>query len=290
MGRTRGDQRIALRIFLEGVAATRWEVRAQPAAGKPPAAFLSAANRRRTIAQWLRAALLLSPTAWVVRAQPVAATKTFRIGWLSGTSGAEYGAYLDSFRAGLRAAGFSEGRHYLLLMRYAEGQLERLEALATDLVSQNVDLIVATTPSTLAAARRATSTSHRDGVRARSGRDRSRLQLGQTRWQRHWADIAQRGLERKAASAAAADRAEPHARCRSLESRQSMARDRSRTTPINCGFESNRRNAGTRTRRLRRCVCLHSTTTCRCTAVFVGSHDVHLSEAIGRAGDSGAVA
>jgi putative ABC transport system substrate-binding protein len=43
-------------------------------------------------------------------------------------------------------------------MRYAEGQLERLEALATDLVSQNVDLIVATTPSTLAAARRATST------------------------------------------------------------------------------------------------------------------------------------
>ena len=156
MDRRGGDRKIAWRIFLGGMAAEPRVGHAKPAARKPAVAFVGIADGRRAITRSLWAALLLAPHAWVVCAQ-TAATRVFRIGWLTGTSGAEYGAPLDSFRAGLRDAGFNEGRNYLLLLRYAEGQLEQLEMLASDLVSQNVDLIVATTPSTLAAARRATS-------------------------------------------------------------------------------------------------------------------------------------
>src|SRR5262245_11519620 len=49
---------------------------------------------------------------------------------------------LDDFRQGLHALGYVEGQNLALEIRWAEGQLERLPALAAELVSRKVDVIV----------------------------------------------------------------------------------------------------------------------------------------------------
>jgi putative tryptophan/tyrosine transport system substrate-binding protein len=66
---------------------------------------------------------------------------------------------LASFRQGLADLGFIEGQNVAVIYRYADGQYDRLPALAADLVSQQVDVIT-TEPSSPAAlaAKRATST------------------------------------------------------------------------------------------------------------------------------------
>jgi putative ABC transport system substrate-binding protein len=63
-----------------------------------------------------------------------------------------YGARLDALRAGLRAAGYEEGRTITIVSRTGEGA--RLDALARELVSLRPDLVVGdTAPSTLALSR-----------------------------------------------------------------------------------------------------------------------------------------
>ena len=66
---------------------------------------------------------------------------------------------LAAFRQGLADLGFIEGQNVAVLYRYADGQYERLPALAADLVAREVDVIV-TLPSSPAAlaAKQATST------------------------------------------------------------------------------------------------------------------------------------
>jgi putative ABC transport system substrate-binding protein len=97
---------------------------------------------------------LIDPAA--VPAQP--AGKVNRIGHLSGRSQAGTRALLEAFRAGLRDLGYVEGRHFVLDTRYAEGKVDRLPALAQELLQARPDvLLVATTPGTLAA-KAATST------------------------------------------------------------------------------------------------------------------------------------
>ena len=65
---------------------------------------------------------------------------------------------LQAFRAGLADAGYVEGRNLLLEQRPAEGRLERFPALAADLVQGRVDVILASSPLSILAARAATST------------------------------------------------------------------------------------------------------------------------------------
>ncbi len=60
--------------------------------------------------------------------------------------------------AALAALGYAEGRSIVFDYRSAEGQPDRLAALAADLVAKNVDLIVATFNPDVEAAKRATST------------------------------------------------------------------------------------------------------------------------------------
>jgi putative tryptophan/tyrosine transport system substrate-binding protein len=57
------------------------------------------------------------------------------------------------FRQGLSEAGFVEGRNVVLEFQWAEGQYDRLPALANSLVARNVAIIVATggTASAIAA-------------------------------------------------------------------------------------------------------------------------------------------
>ena len=93
--------------------------------------------------------LLTVPLA--VEAQPAGA-KVPRIGFLALNPGAN--PHLrEAFLQGLRALGYVEGRNVVIEYRDAEGKLERLPALATELVALKVDVIVTGggTPTALAA-------------------------------------------------------------------------------------------------------------------------------------------
>jgi putative tryptophan/tyrosine transport system substrate-binding protein len=86
-----------------------------------------------------------------------APTPVHRIGYLLGTTRAQEPA-LEAFLEGLRALGYVEGQNLDLEYRAAEGQYERLPALAAELVRLPVDvLLAAITPAALAA-RDATTT------------------------------------------------------------------------------------------------------------------------------------
>jgi len=80
------------------------------------------------------------------------------IGYLNGASAAQFPQLLAGFHKGLSETGYSEGRNVAFEYRYADGQYDRLPALAADLVSRGVSVIVATagTP-TIRAAKAATS-------------------------------------------------------------------------------------------------------------------------------------
>ena len=91
-----------------------------------------------------------------VTAQP--AKKVFRIGHLSGSGEAPSKAFVVAFSDGMRSLGYVEGRNFTLVERYAEGTVDRLPALARELVGRSPDaLLVSTTPGNLAA-KAATST------------------------------------------------------------------------------------------------------------------------------------
>src|SRR5882724_7434878 len=70
-----------------------------------------------------------------------AGAKTPRIGMLTNAFDPHSG--FEAFRHGLRDLGYVEGRSIALEFRYAEGQAERLPALAAELVRLKVDLIFA---------------------------------------------------------------------------------------------------------------------------------------------------
>ena len=75
------------------------------------------------------------------------------IGFLSTASPDSYAIRLRAFRQGLKDAGYVEGQNVTIEYRWAEGQNNRLPALAADLVHRQVDAIVAGggTPSAVAA-------------------------------------------------------------------------------------------------------------------------------------------
>jgi putative ABC transport system substrate-binding protein len=81
-----------------------------------------------------------------------------RIGWLGGASATSDAPGLSAFRDGLRDRGYVEGRHLVIETRFAEGVLERLPALADELVRAQVDVIVTPGAAPTRAARVATAT------------------------------------------------------------------------------------------------------------------------------------
>jgi len=95
-------------------------------------------------------------TTWplVVRAQqpgmPV-------IGWLHGSSLGNDWRSEQAFRKGLSEVGYVEGQNVAIEYRWAEGQYERLSALAGELVRRPVALILAGTPPAALAAKTATA-------------------------------------------------------------------------------------------------------------------------------------
>ena len=63
----------------------------------------------------------------------------------------------SSLSGDLAALGYVEGKTIILQLRYSEGRVERLPALAAELVQLNVDVIVAWGVEALEAVRKATS-------------------------------------------------------------------------------------------------------------------------------------
>jgi putative ABC transport system substrate-binding protein len=108
---------------------------------------------RRTFLGRLAGGLLAAPLA--AEAQPAA--KVPRIGYLAGNLAAS--PHLpEAFRQGLRDLGYVEGRNVVIEYRSAEDKLERLPALAAELVALKVDVIVAPNTPTALAAKQATRT------------------------------------------------------------------------------------------------------------------------------------
>jgi hypothetical protein len=81
------------------------------------------------------------------------------IGYLSALSEAPAAALLAAFRRGLSETGFAEGRNVAIEFRWAEGQYQRLPAMAAELVSRPVSLILAQSPPAAIAAKAASGAS-----------------------------------------------------------------------------------------------------------------------------------
>jgi ABC-type uncharacterized transport system substrate-binding protein len=83
--------------------------------------------------------------------------KVPRIGLLSPYSLSSW-VRIEAFRQGLRDLGYVEGQNIVIEHRYAEGNLDRLPALAAELVRLKVDVIFAMTTPAVLAAKKATTT------------------------------------------------------------------------------------------------------------------------------------
>ena len=101
-------------------------------------------------------ALLAAPLA----AEAQQAAKPARIGFLGqgSASDAVVPLRLAAFRQGLRERGWIEGRNVVIEYRWAESRLDRLPALAAELVRLNVDVIFAPATAGTIAAQNATRT------------------------------------------------------------------------------------------------------------------------------------
>jgi putative ABC transport system substrate-binding protein len=108
---------------------------------------------RRTFLAGTGAVLLAAPFA----AEAQQAAKVARLGYLAANLAANRHMQ-KAFRQGLRDLGYVEGRNLVIEYRDAEGKLERLPALAAELVALKVDVILAGSTVGALAAKQATRT------------------------------------------------------------------------------------------------------------------------------------
>ena len=115
---------------------------------------MTSGTDRRSFVSALGAGALL--TTFEAPAQrPALAT----IGYLGSASPVAYAGRLLAFRLGLAEGGYIEGRNVRIEFRWAEGQPSRLPALAAELASRSVDVIVAPGGAPVGLAAKAATTS-----------------------------------------------------------------------------------------------------------------------------------
>jgi putative tryptophan/tyrosine transport system substrate-binding protein len=81
-----------------------------------------------------------------------------KIGWLGTGSGSEPGSGLESFRREFGKLGYVEGKNIAIVSRYADNKLERLAALADELVRLKIDVLLTNGTPEARAAKNATRT------------------------------------------------------------------------------------------------------------------------------------
>src|SRR5262245_19522155 len=109
--------------------------------------------RRREFITLLGGAAVAWPLA--ARAQPA---KVARIAFLGLVSSSSHASRVAAFRVGLRDLGWIEGRNLVIEFRWAEGDYDRLPALAAELLRLNIDVLVTHGAAGALAAKKATST------------------------------------------------------------------------------------------------------------------------------------
>jgi putative ABC transport system substrate-binding protein len=104
-------------------------------------------------------ALGSAAAAWplAARAQQPAG-RVYRVGWLSIRSREQTLHFIKAFEEGLRSLGYRVGENVVIEYCFADGEMERLPALAADLVRLGVDVIVTGSNPNTVAAMKATST------------------------------------------------------------------------------------------------------------------------------------
>ncbi len=98
--------------------------------------------------------LLVTPGLPLAQTPP----KVFRVGYLAAAGRTPDGGPPRTLRESLGALGYVEGRNIAFEVRFAEGKLDRLPALAEEIVRLKVDLIATQGGLATVAAARATST------------------------------------------------------------------------------------------------------------------------------------
>ena len=106
-------------------------------------------------ARWSLTAL---PLTFSVSAEAQQPTKIPRIGYLGGNSPSSNSDRIEAFRQGLRELGYVEGENIVIEGRHHEGKLDRLPALAAELVRLKVDIIITVGSPAARAAKEATVT------------------------------------------------------------------------------------------------------------------------------------
>jgi ABC-type uncharacterized transport system substrate-binding protein len=113
--------------------------------------------KRREFITLLGGAAAAASAIWPFSAHAQQA-KVARIGFLGLVSPSSLAPRVAALRAGLRDLGWIEGRNILIEFRWADGNYERLPALAEELVRLNVDVLVTHGAAGALAAKNATST------------------------------------------------------------------------------------------------------------------------------------
>ena len=110
--------------------------------------------RRRDFIALLGGGVFASPLT--LHAQQVA--KVHRIGYLGVTTHDAYASEIGALLKGLRQLGYEDGKNVVIYYRFAEGDYDRLLALAAELVTLKVDILLTHSTPGARAAKQATST------------------------------------------------------------------------------------------------------------------------------------
>jgi len=92
-------------------------------------------------------------------AQAQQATKMPRVGYVSASGDSTHpGSSVEASRGGLRVLGYIEGKNIQVDYRYLEGMNDKIQSFVAELVQLKIDILVATSPSAILAAKQATKT------------------------------------------------------------------------------------------------------------------------------------